>query len=85
MLEPELESRLGNLAVRAFQLFGCHDFARVDFRLDAADEPVFLEINPLPTFATDGTFAILAELEGCSLAEMLGRCTRAGLERLGLA
>ena len=56
----------------------------VDFRLDAHDRPVFLEINPLPTFATDGTFAILAELEGVTLVEMLGRCLCAGLERLGL-
>ena len=45
---------------------------------------MFLEINPLPTFATDGTFAILAELAGESLDTMLGRCVTAGLERLGL-
>lgn len=85
VLEPDLEARLGELARRAFETLECRDFARVDFRLDARGEPVFLEINPLPTFATDGTFAILAELEGVSLAEMLGRCVAAGLERLGLA
>ena len=43
----------------------------------------FLEINPLPTFAPNGSFGILAELEGCSLSEMLGRCIAAGLARLG--
>lgn len=82
-LEPALEARLARLAVQAFEALECRDFARVDFRLDAAGEPVFLEINPLPTFATDGTFAILAELENCSLDVMLGRCITAGLERLG--
>ena len=82
-LEPGLEARLAALAVKAFEALECRDFARVDFRLDVAGEPVFLEINPLPTFATDGTFAILAELEGCSLDAMLGRCITAGLERLG--
>ncbi|MEZ4330237.1 MAG: D-alanine--D-alanine ligase [Myxococcota bacterium] len=84
-LEPALEARLAQLAIRAFEALECRDFARVDFRLDATGEPVFLEINPLPTFATDGTFAILAELEGTTLDAMLGRCIRAGLERLGLA
>ncbi|MAG32128.1 MAG: D-alanine--D-alanine ligase [Deltaproteobacteria bacterium] len=84
VLEPALEARLSELAVRAFEALGCHDFARVDFRLDATGEPIFLEINPLPTFATDGTFAILAELEGCSLSEMLARCIQAGLDRLAL-
>ncbi len=84
-LDLELESRLAALAVRVFESLECRDFARVDFRLDAEGAPVFLEINPLPTFALDGTFAILAELEGCTLAAMLGRCVAAGLERLGLA
>lgn len=83
-LEPELEARMGRLAIRVFEALECRDFARVDFRLDAEGQPIFLEINPLPTFATDGTFAILAELEGCSLDEMLGRCISAGLSRLGL-
>jgi D-alanine-D-alanine ligase len=83
-LDAALEAELAELAVRAFEALECRDFARADFRLDAAGRPVFLEINPLPTFATDGTFAILAELEGASLDEMLGRCIRAGLVRLGL-
>jgi D-alanine-D-alanine ligase len=83
-LEPALESRMVAAAIRAFQALECRDFARADFRLDAEGEPVFLEINPLPTFATDGTFAILAELEGTSLDAMLGRCVSAGLRRLGL-
>ncbi len=83
-LDAALEAELAGLAIRAFEALECRDFARADFRLDAEGRPVFLEINPLPTFATDGTFAILAELEGTSLDEMLGRCIRAGLARLGL-
>jgi D-alanine-D-alanine ligase len=84
VLEPGLERRLAELSRSVFSLFECRDFARVDFRLNGEGDPIFLEINPLPTFATDGTFAILAELEGCSLAEMLSRCVSAGLARLGL-
>ena len=83
-LEPALEAQLARLARRAFEVFECRDFARVDFRLDAVGQPIFLEINPLPTFAIDGSFAILAELAGMSLSQMLGDCISAGLERLGL-
>jgi len=83
-LEPALEAQLARLARRAFEVFECRDFARVDFRLDAVGQPIFLEINPLPTFATDGSFAILAELAGVSLSQMLGDCISVGLERLGL-
>ena len=44
---------------------------------------MFLEINPLPTFAVDGTFAILAELEGRSAEAFLGEILADGLRRLG--
>ena len=63
----------------------CHDFARADFRLDAAGEPRFLEVNPLPTFAPDGSFAILAELMGRRFEDLLAEVLTLGLERLGLA
>ncbi len=84
ILTAELEACLAERAIHAFETLDCRDFARVDFRLDAAGDPIFLEINPLPTFAVDGSFAILAELEGCSLSEMLGRCVQAGLDRLAI-
>jgi D-alanine-D-alanine ligase len=32
----------------AYRLLGCRDLARIDFRLDAAGRPHFLECNPLP-------------------------------------
>lgn len=84
-LDPRLERELGDLALRAFAALDCRDFARADFRLDAAGRAVFLEINPLPTFAPDGTFAILAELEGRALEDLLAGIFAEGLERLGLA
>ena len=83
-LTPALEARLRSLAVSVWEALECRDFARCDFRLDASGEPVFLEINPLPTFAVDGTFAIAAELEGCSFESLLGDVLAGGLRRLGL-
>ena len=37
-----------SLALNAYRLLGCRDFARMDFRTDAAGRPRFLECNPLP-------------------------------------
>jgi D-alanine-D-alanine ligase len=84
-LDAALESELHRLGVAAFALFECRDFARADFRLDGEGRPCFLEINPLPTFAPDGTFGILAELQGRPLAELLAEVIGEGLGRLGLA
>lgn len=71
VLTPALEAEMAEQALRAFQALRCRDFARVDFRVDAQGTPFFLEINPLPTFAPDGTFAILAELAGQPYEEWL--------------
>jgi D-alanine-D-alanine ligase len=56
----------------------------VDLRLDAAGEPWFLEINPLPSFARDGSFGILAEVLGTSFPALVGEALAGGLRRLGL-
>jgi len=84
-LGGDLEAALGGLARRAFAALRCRDFARADFKLDAGGRPRFLEINPLPSFAPDGSFGILAELRGRSLAGLLAEVLGHGLARLGLS
>ncbi|MGH0035437.1 MAG: D-alanine--D-alanine ligase family protein [Myxococcota bacterium] len=81
-LESPLEATLQSLAVTAFETLECRDFARIDFRLDAGGRPVFLEINPLPTFAPDGSFGILAELAGREWVDLLAEVLGEALERV---
>lgn len=83
-LTPVLEEALGRHALAAFRALRCLDFARADFKCDAEGRPRFLEINPLPTFATDGSFAILAELSGVGYPAFLAEVLAEGLRRLGL-
>lgn len=71
-LTPELEATLHDWSLRLCAELGVKHFARLDFKCDDAGNPFFLEINPLPTFAVDQTFAILAELEGVEYGEWLG-------------
>lgn len=80
-LTPELELRLQANAITVFQKLECRDFARVDFRVDAEGTPWFLEINPLPTFAPDGTFAIAAELLGKDYPTFLAEVLSEAIER----
>ncbi len=82
-LTPALEAALQRDALSVHHALGLADVSRSDFRLGADGRPQFLEVNPLPTFAPDGTFAILAELAGVPyrafladlLAEALARVT----------
>lgn len=84
-LTPTLEARLQRYALSVFNKLECKDFARLDFRVDAHGKPWFLEINPLPTFAPDGTFAILAELMGLSYDDFLADTLLKGFQRLGIS
>lgn len=81
-LDARLETRLTDLALRVFDKLECRDFARVDFRVDAEGTPWFLEINPLPTFDPDGTFAILAELCATPYPEFLAGVLKEALQRI---
>ena len=47
-VSPELFEAVSKLATRAFELLGCRDYARVDFRVDASGKPFVLEVNPNP-------------------------------------
>ena len=81
-LTSDLEANLSSLGLAAFELFECLDFARADFRLGGEGDPVFLEINPLPTFGVESTFAVIAELEGRPLHALLAEILEEGLRRL---
>jgi D-alanine-D-alanine ligase len=83
-LSPALEAELVAQATRAFDALACRDFARADFKCDDAGRPFFLEINPLPTFAPEGSFGILAELLGRPLDDLLAEVLGEGLRRLGV-
>jgi len=46
-------------ALAAYRLLGCRDLARIDFRLDAAGQPVFLECNPLPGLNSESSDIVI--------------------------
>src|SRR5207302_9309300 len=50
-VSPDLGRRVGDLAKQAFDLVGCRDYARIDFRVDEAGQPFVLEVNPNPCIA----------------------------------
>ena len=84
-LSADLDRQLEEAALAAHRALECRDFSRSDFRVGPDGRPVFVEINPLPTFAPDGTFAILAELDGRPYDAFLADVLGSGLRRLGLA
>jgi D-alanine-D-alanine ligase len=50
-VRPRLRARVEDLAMRAFRLMDCRDYARVDFRIGPTGRPYILEVNPNPDFS----------------------------------
>ena len=84
VLTPDLEAALHDAALAVHRALECRDFSRSDFRVDASGRVWFIEINPLPTFAPDGTFAILADLVGQPYEAWLAGVLARGFERIGI-
>ncbi len=62
-ISSELATKLATIARQAFEITGCRDYARIDMRLDAIDQPRVLEVNPNPDLSPDACLA--STLDAC--------------------
>jgi len=86
-IEPELEFELKKLTAAVFQVTGCKDVARVDFRLDEenGNKPYILEINPLPGMTPDfSDLCLEAKAAGWSHEQFVNTIVDLAAERQGL-
>ena len=82
-LHSEMEETINQFSQILCDELEIKDFARLDFKCDENGIPNFLEINPLPTFAIDNTFAVLAELESKTYIKFLAEILESSLKRIG--
>jgi D-alanine-D-alanine ligase len=68
-------------ALRVFEVTGCRDFARLDFRLNSKGTPYFIEINPLPGLGTYSDLVIMAKMMRWTHQEVICAVLDAALER----
>lgn len=84
-IPAEMEEEMIRLSKKIFSALNCRDFARVDFRADAAGKLYFIEINPLPGLAPHySDFPMLAEFCGVEHEDLVYGILSAGAERNGV-
>lgn len=84
-VEPELGRAIADAALRAFQLLGCRDYARVDMRVDRAGRIFILEVNANPDAGPRAGLAKALRVAGIEYDEFVRRvvATAAGRRRDG--
>ncbi|HPE16394.1 MAG TPA: ATP-grasp domain-containing protein [Oscillospiraceae bacterium] len=84
-LSDAQRGEMKNTARRVFQVLGCRDFARADFRLAEDGRLYFIEINPLPGLAPHySDYPMLAEFCGVSHGDLVRAVLSAALARCGI-
>jgi D-alanine-D-alanine ligase len=56
-IDEALRGRLQSIAVEAFRIMGCRDYARIDMRMDAKGRVYILEVNPNPDISLNAGYA----------------------------
>lgn len=83
-INHHLKKEIAELAIKTYKAIECHDFGRIDFRVDGKGRPYVLEINPLPSLSSEDIFMVVARACGLSYTEIIGRILKSALKRYNL-
>ena len=77
-------ARMANACRVMFERLGFHDYARFDFRCDAAGVPCLMDANVNPTWYAGAKMALMASWAGKDYPQLLRRILEAAMRRAGL-
>lgn len=82
LAEGPVKTAVAELALQSYRVLECRDAGRVDIRMDAADRPAFIEVNPLAGLHPQHSdLPILATQEGWSYSKLIGAIVDSALQR----
>jgi D-alanine-D-alanine ligase len=76
-----VRARLQECALRAFQVLGCQDYARVDFRMNKDGDIFILEVNPNPDISLNAGYVRALHAAGLDYPTFWGRMIDNALRR----
>ena len=80
-ISRELELKLFNIALKAYSVLGCRDYARIDMRMGGDGIPKILEVNPNPDISPDAGFARSAMAGGISYSMLIFDIVKLAFDR----
>ncbi len=80
-LEESLTLSIQQEALKAYEILGCNDFARVDLRLDENGVAYFLEINTIPGMTETSLVPMAAQAAGIGFADLVEQIVEGAIGR----
>jgi len=81
-MDPEMEAKVKEYAVRSFQAVECSGLARIDFFLNDESGELFVnEVNTMPGFTSISMYPKLFEASGVPYPELIDRIIQIALQR----
>lgn len=75
-ISEALQNRIMQIGIEAYQALGCSGLARIDFLVDAQEQPMILEVNTLPGMTEMSLFPDSARYAHISFEELVDRIVR---------
>jgi len=83
-IDEREQASMVDCANKLFERLRCRDYARFDFRMNAAGDFKLLEVNPNPGWCWDGKVNLMAGFGGMRYSELLQAILDAARDRNGL-
>jgi len=83
-MQKTVETKMKRIALKVFNLLGCTDYARVDFRINSSGELYVLEANPNPCLQPEDFLHCMGRSVGLSYDQIIYAIVKSAFERAGL-
>jgi D-alanine-D-alanine ligase len=80
-ISKRLEALISEIALDTYNILDCHDYGRVEIRVDKDDNPYVLELNPNPSINIDDIVPYVAELTGMNYGDFLDEIIYLAIKR----
>lgn len=80
-ISKKLEALISEIALDTYNILDCHDYGRVEIRVDENDNPYVLELNPNPSINMGNCVPEVAKLVGMEYGDFLEELIRMAIKR----
>lgn len=80
-ISKKLESLISEIALDTYNILDCHDYGRVEVRVDKNNNPYVIELNPNPSINIGNCLPEVAKLVGLDYGDFLEEIIRLSINR----